>query len=47
VWFLSGGLALGGNQIHNRSVSGALSWGVKWPGREDLHLPPIKVGTHL
>ena len=42
VWFLSGGLALQRSQIPNQSVSEALSWGVKWPGREALHLPPIR-----
>jgi hypothetical protein len=36
VWFPLGGLALGRNQIPNQSVSDALSWGVKWPGREGL-----------
>ena len=41
VSFLSGGLVLGRNQFLNESVSDALSWGIKWPGREAPHLPPI------
>ena len=45
MWFLSGGLALGRNQVLNQSVSDALSWGVKWPGREALHFTTHKVSN--
>ena len=35
-------LVLERNQIPNQSASDALSWGVKWPGLEALHLLPIR-----